>query len=313
MAYKTLLLLWLVCATVAQRCPPEEDLAPSCLCKAYDTFSMLNCNNIMSVEEIIPPIRATESYKIFSVNFEDSSLMYLPNDLFKFTNFEKIRFGNSQVMSLSDTDVAFEGLENTLEEIRATGAHYITTWEWSQLRNLKKLSLIDVNNIGMHSLDNEFPHLESLNALGISNAQISFLHPEAFSGLPNLKLLILKQNQLSEITRNMFPNPAKELHHLDLSDNLLGILPDNIFKNMPVLRELNLSRNKFVTLKEEIFSPAIRILQSLYLKGNAIRCDCRLKWMVNHPTPLYFEGECSEPESLKGDTLRYLKYNELYC
>ncbi|XP_015914167.2 leucine-rich repeat and immunoglobulin-like domain-containing nogo receptor-interacting protein 3 [Parasteatoda tepidariorum] len=308
-----LLLLWLTCGAIAQRCPPEEDLSPSCNCRAFDTFSMMTCNNIMNAEELIAPIKAAEGYEMLAINIEDSSLLYIPGEIFKNTRFAKIRFANSQVMALSDSELAFEGLENELEEIRATGAHYITTWDWSQLRNLKKLSLIDVNNIGMGSLDNEFPRLETLTALGISSADLSFIHPDAFRELPNVDLLVLKNNAISEMSRSMFPNPAKKLYHLDLSNNLLTTLPDNMFSNMPDLHEVHLNNNKFVTLREEVFSPIMQKLQSMMLAGNEIRCDCRLRWMVNHRIPLYFKGECSEPQSLKGNDLRYLKHGDLYC
>lgn len=65
-------------------------------------------------------------------------------------------------MALSDSDLAFEGLEDTLEEIRATDAHYITTWDWSQLRNHRRLELIDIHQIAMYTLDQQLPAWKSL-------------------------------------------------------------------------------------------------------------------------------------------------------
>nr|XP_042901170.1 TLR4 interactor with leucine rich repeats-like [Parasteatoda tepidariorum] len=225
----------------------------------------------------------------------------------------QIYFKNSQVMALTDSDLAFEGLENSLEEIIATSTQYVTTWDWSQLRNLKKLWAIEVDNIGMHTLDNEFPHLQYMSLLKISSAKISFLHPDAFSGLPNLTVLIFKQNEISKFKRSMLPDPANKLHHLDLSSNLLETLPENMFKSMPNLRELYLGHNKLLTLNEETFSPVIKKLQLLVLTGNAFQCDCRMRWIVGYFTHLHLEGECEQPPPMRGKTLRYLKDIDFYC
>ncbi|GFY64854.1 transposable element Tcb1 transposase [Trichonephila inaurata madagascariensis] len=130
-------------------------------------------------------------------------------------------------MSLSDSDLAFVGLEDHLEEIRASDAHYITQWDWSQLRNLRKINTIDIHLISMYSIEQEFPPLTSLSFLSISKAEISFVHPKAFRGLTNLKILILKENEIAEMSRSMLPNPAKELFLLDLR-----YLSNPLFKSM---------------------------------------------------------------------------------
>nr|XP_042901169.1 vasorin-like isoform X2 [Parasteatoda tepidariorum] len=313
MVIKILFLLWLVCVTAEPSCPPNENIAPSCICRVFDTFSVMTCNNIMSTDQLIRPIRATQGYEIFSIVIEDSSLLYIPSDIFKNTHVGKVYFRNSQVMALSDSDLAFEGLENSLEEIIATSTQYVTTWDWSQLRNLKKLWAIKVDNIGMHTVDKEFPHLQYMSLLEIRRAKISFLHPDAFSGLPNLAVLILKQNEISKFKRSMLPDPANKLHHLDLSHNLLETLPENMFKNMPNLGEIYLSHNKLLTLNEETFSPVIKKLQLLMLTGNALQCDCRMRWIVGYFTHLHLEGECEQPPPMRGRTLRYLKHIDFYC
>lgn len=119
-------------------------------------------------------------------------------------------------MSLSDTDVAFEGLEDTLVELRTTSAHYVSAWDWQQLRNLKKLNLIDVHHISMGSVPQPFPELKGLTALGISAAEIADVADYAFANLPNIKTLVLKENNIRGLARNMFPKPANELVVIDL-------------------------------------------------------------------------------------------------
>lgn len=119
-------------------------------------------------------------------------------------------------MSLSETDIAFEGLENTLDDFRVSGSNYVTQWRWSDLRNLQKLDLVDVYGVSLGFIEEPFPALKALTALGITKCDISLIVDGAFEELDNLKILTLKQNEISELTRTMFPNPADKLMILDL-------------------------------------------------------------------------------------------------
>lgn len=118
-------------------------------------------------------------------------------------------------MSLSDSDLAFEGLENSLREIRAKEASYVTSWDWKQLRNLKALELIDVVDIDLGTISVPFPELKKLKFLGIINAGIDFVIQYAFADLKELTVLNLKGNEISELNRNMFPEPAYNLISMD--------------------------------------------------------------------------------------------------
>ncbi|GFR03809.1 uncharacterized protein TNCT_185311, partial [Trichonephila clavata] len=202
-----LVLTW----SAVSSCPPDEDIAPYCICKDLGDGPMLLCSKLNSAEELRPIIKSTDSLDMFALTIMESTLLYIPSTLFKNSKFEKIRFLNTQLMALSDGELAFEGLEDRLEEIRANDAQYITQWDWSQLRNHRRLSLIDINLISMYSIDQEFPALKSINILGISKAEISFVHPTAFAGLENLRILDLRDNLITEMKRSMLPNPAEKL------------------------------------------------------------------------------------------------------
>ncbi|CAL1289108.1 unnamed protein product [Larinioides sclopetarius] len=293
-------------------CPNQENIAP-CTCKNMGDDPMMMCSNITSAEELIGPIKGTETFKMFSLVVINSALLYIPGTVFANTVFERIRFANSQIMSLSDGDLAFVGLEDHLEEIRASDARYITQWDWSQLKNLRRLKLIDIVDIAMYSVDQEMPALKSLTSLGISKAEISFVHPSAFSKLENLFRLSLANNEITEMSRTMLPDPAPELFVIDLSGNKLESLPNDMFTNMPNLKEVEINNNKLITLNEETFQWLFENLQLLMLAGNEIRCDCRLKWMVSIRKPFYFKGECSQPEHVKGVSLKNLNQKVLVC
>lgn len=296
-----------------QGCPEPEDIAPYCICKNLGDGPMMLCSNIMSPEDLIKVVKATDSYPMFSLAIIDSSLMYLPYNLFENTKYEKIRFANSQIMALSDEDIAFKGLEDRLEEIRASGAHYITTWDWNQLRNLRHIRLIDIHMISMYRLEQKFPPLKSLRTLGISKAEISYIHPQAFADLESLIFFSLENNEITEINRAMFPNPAKMLHSITLSCNLLQSLPEDMFTNMPELTELYLDNNKFSTLDEDVFRWPLENLQVISMAGNEFHCDCRLKWMAKTDKPFIFKGNCTLPEDLAGIDLKRLSPQSLWC
>lgn len=119
-------------------------------------------------------------------------------------------------MSLAEEDLAFEGLEETLEEFRVIDAHYATEWSWSHLRDLDKLELIDVDWVSLGSISEPLPELKSLTAFAISRSDISFIVDDAFQELENIRLMVLKSSEISELSRSMFPDPAPHLRILDL-------------------------------------------------------------------------------------------------
>ncbi|GBM28269.1 hypothetical protein AVEN_54044-1 [Araneus ventricosus] len=82
---------------------------------------------------------------------------------------------------------------------------------------------------------------------------------------------------------------------------------------MPNLNDVELNNNNLITLNEETFLWLFENLQSFMLAGNEIRCDCRLRWMVSIPIPSYFKGECSQPEHMKGVSLKNLNNKVLVC
>ena len=133
-----------------------------------------------------------------------------------FLSLFQIRFINSQVMAFSDSDVAFQGLEETLKEFKAINSEFFAQWDWNQFRNLHHLTLIGIESAPLGAIESSFPLLPTLESLGISQAEISFIVDYAFANLPKLSILSLKENKISELKRNMLPNPAEYLVNIDL-------------------------------------------------------------------------------------------------
>ncbi|KFM64462.1 G-protein coupled receptor GRL101, partial [Stegodyphus mimosarum] len=277
-------MLWLA----ESECPTSEAIAPYCICREIGEDAMMSCSGILAVDYLVAPIKASVGKNMFSILIMNSTLLYIPSNLFKDTNYKKIRFLGTELMSLSDTDLAFIGLEETLEEIRVSDAHFVAQWDWSQLNRLQRLHLLEVSSVVLHSIDEPFPNLPTLSVLGILKAEISYIHKNAFASLKSLRILSLKENGITELNRDMLPMPAEELAVIDLSSNELTSLPDNMFEGMPSLADVNLDHNKFSTLSERTFTWPLEHVNLLSLKGNPIRCDCRLRWIVKVTKPFEF-------------------------
>lgn len=119
-------------------------------------------------------------------------------------------------MSLSESVTAFNGLEDVLTEIRAIDVKFVSHWNFDQLRNLKNFNLIDIHHMILGAVDHPIPQLPELTALGIISAEISYITDDSFSNLTKLTIFNMKDNQITEMKRNMFPNPANSLSYIDL-------------------------------------------------------------------------------------------------
>lgn len=118
-------------------------------------------------------------------------------------------------MSLSDSDLAFQGLEKTVYRISAYKVSFTSQWDWNQLRNLEELTGIYMHYVDMESISEPFPELKKLDSLEISYADISYIVNHAFQSLPDLAIIWIKYNRITELKRNMFPDPANKLSYMD--------------------------------------------------------------------------------------------------
>ncbi|XP_077375219.1 leucine-rich repeat-containing G-protein coupled receptor 4 isoform X2 [Festucalex cinctus] len=100
---------------------------------------------------------------------------------------------------------------------------------------------LSMNNITELPADvfKNFPYLEELRLAG---NDLSFIHPEALSGLHQLKVLMLQNNQLKTV-----PNAALKnlpfLQSLRLDANHITTVPDDSFEDLQQLRHLWLDDN----------------------------------------------------------------------
>lgn len=306
-----LILLFLHVASAV--CPRKENLAPLCYCETFSKDSMMTCNGLVSPEEMNRPLASASGMDIFSLTFYNSSILYIPANIFKNARFEMIHFARSQLMGLSETEYAFEGLEDILTDFRVAGTQYITHWDWSQLSKLRRITLIDITNVQLGPIMPKLPSLPSLKTLGITTADINEISYEAFRDLTGLVILDLSHNEINVIKRNMLPKPALHLQVLTLNHNKLKNIPANLFQDIPDIKEVRLSDNLIMSMEENPFAMLLGRLQVLYLQDNPLSCDCRMQWLVDARFPFEFVGDCMQPPEFQGVSLRHLHKMHLTC
>nr|XP_019935710.1 PREDICTED: leucine-rich repeat-containing G-protein coupled receptor 4 isoform X2 [Paralichthys olivaceus] len=100
------------------------------------------------------------------------------------------------------------------------------------------LSMNNITELPAYVFKN-FPYLEELRLAG---NDLSFIHPEALSGLHQLKVLMLQNNQLKTVPSAALKN-LQSLQSLRLDANHITTVPDDSFEDLQQLRHLWLDDN----------------------------------------------------------------------
>uniref|UniRef100_A0A669BE44 Leucine-rich repeat-containing G-protein coupled receptor 4 n=1 Tax=Oreochromis niloticus TaxID=8128 RepID=A0A669BE44_ORENI len=103
------------------------------------------------------------------------------------------------------------------------------------------LSMNNITELPAYVFKN-FPYLEELRLPG---NDLSFIHPEAFSGLHQLKVLMLQNNQLKTVPNSALKN-LHSLQSLRLDANHITTVPDDSFESLQQLRHLWLDDNNLM-------------------------------------------------------------------
>ena len=110
--------------------------------------------------------------------------------------------------------------------------------------------------------------LAAITTLDISEASITSLQNEDFTGLTGLRTLNLSQNSLSSLPEDIFDG-VSSLRTLNLSDNSLSNLPSDVFDGVSSLRTLDLSDNSLSSPSRHLFEQ-LSSLQTLDLSHNSL-------------------------------------------
>uniref|UniRef100_A0A8D3CLM8 Leucine-rich repeat-containing G-protein coupled receptor 4 n=1 Tax=Scophthalmus maximus TaxID=52904 RepID=A0A8D3CLM8_SCOMX len=178
------------------------------------------------------------------------------------------------------------------------------------------LSMNNITELPAHVFNN-FPYLEELRLAG---NDLSFIHPEALSGLHQLKVLMLQNNQLKTVPgaalKNLHalqslrldanhittvPNDSfeglQQLRHLWLDDNNLTAIPIGSLRHQANLQALTLALNRISYIPDNAFAN-LTSLVVLHLHNNRIKAigeNCfagllNLETLHLYDNPLSFVG-----------------------
>ncbi|XP_024073476.1 leucine-rich repeat LGI family member 3 [Terrapene carolina triunguis] len=151
-------------------------------------------------------------------------------------------------------------------------------------------------------------------SLTMVNAAFTEIKAAAFAHIPLLQFLLLNSNKFTLIGDDAFTS-LSHLQYLFIENNDIRSLSKFTFRGLKSLTHLSLSNNNLQTLPRDIFTP-LDILSDLDLRGNALICDCKIKWLVewmertNATVPAIF---CSSPIRYQGQKIRDLALKDFNC
>ncbi|XP_037087766.1 leucine-rich repeat-containing protein 26-like [Pollicipes pollicipes] len=165
--------------------------------------------------------------------------------------------------------------------------------------------------------------------LRLDGNRLQVLTADTFSrrGLLHLQRLSLAACRLGHIDQRAFAGLAN-LVQLDLSRNLLLLVPSDSLKRLVGLRELRLGNNlitrlwlrldnnRLTTLPADSLTPLASV-RELHLHGNAWSCDCRVRplkrWLERTRPSHAEEPRCAEPLRLRDAPFGTVRLGQFSC
>ncbi|XP_044276037.1 leucine-rich glioma-inactivated protein 1 [Varanus komodoensis] len=138
--------------------------------------------------------------------------------------------------------------------------------------------------------ERSFVFSPSLQLLLFTSNTFDVISGDAFIGLPHLEYLFIENNNIKSLSNTSFRG-LKSLIHLSLANNNLQTLPKDIFKGLDSLTNVD-------------------------LRGNAFKCDCKLKWLVvwlSRTNATVEDIYCESPPEYKKRKINSLSPNEFDC
>ncbi|XP_003704992.1 toll like receptor [Megachile rotundata] len=156
------------------------------------------------------------------------------------------------------------GLTNLSSDLFADVPH-IT---WLDLRE---------NNVRLYpGIFNNTPELQVLE---LGNNMMSQIEPNVFDPLTKLELLNLWLNKFTELKPGIF-DKLVSLTSLDLNSNYLTTLPENIFAKLYNLKTLSLYSNNFTSFPEGLFRYNVK-LKNINLSNNKVNMTLPRRFFAN--------------------------------
>ncbi|XP_072029410.1 uncharacterized protein [Amphiura filiformis] len=270
------------------------------------------------------------------LNIAGNTLSNLPDPVFHpLTNLRRLFLQENQLVANQNSKYLV-GLSN-LMELDLDGNRFTSLPNFSGLVRLGDLDMTDTfitvipnnsfNGLG-HVRDlvlssNKIEVVEPAAFVGLRNMielDISFnliknFHDDTFLPMPNLERLVLNNNMLTKVKPEVFSR-LQRLNTLMMENNHLKIVPP--LYGLRSLRTLSLKSNYLHTFDSTTMR-SMPSLNKLFLTGNPLQCDCRLRglkdWYQRLPVRhLPFEiPVCDIPAAYRGKRLTAVRKTDLRC
>uniref|UniRef100_A0A3B5L004 LRRCT domain-containing protein n=1 Tax=Xiphophorus couchianus TaxID=32473 RepID=A0A3B5L004_9TELE len=171
--------------------------------------------------------------------------------------------------------------------------------------------LLRITELASHT----FASLTSLHSLDLSGNQLALIHPEALSipGSPlqelNLSCSLHNFTTLTDLATALRWGGLWGLRRLDLSGNLLALLPPGMFSHT-----LDLTHNDFEAFRVDALQELERLGNAqIFLGNNPYTCSCESRDFVTwlNKTRARVDGDavrCASPEELVADLTLQTSY-----
>lgn len=208
------------------RCPSNEDIKPcSCSNTAFKSGKLLkpyiSCNGLSSNSELLKAVKGMKNSKVSEFYLEKSNVGVLPSNIFADIEIDSLSISFTKVNGLSESlnRPPFSGLEGSLESLRITDTFTNDSAPLMSLSlsHLKKLKLLQLAGNILPVIGNDWfesgpYHLWELNLVDTYATKIG---SHAFASLEELRKFRLTGGHITEIAREMLPQPAVYLESLD--------------------------------------------------------------------------------------------------
>jgi hypothetical protein len=256
--------LWLVIlpAVLAILCPDQ------CVCDTAE-YSV-HCHGPLNTTVPLIPVNDVGRFFISDCNktlLERDSFVSMPE-------LKSLAVWNCELRAIQLG--AFNGLKD-LTDISVCFNFELSVIKPGTFESLRKLERLDFSFNRLEYLDVDlFTGLVNLKEILLLSNNLQRLHSNTFLGLPNIGRLSLQGNQKLQIpTDRPFIN-SNSLSHLDIAGCNVSSLSVKTFTNVSALERLDLALNKLKTVDINILR-ALPKLSKLSLFSNPLQCDCQLK------------------------------------
>jgi len=287
------LLLFVPC--VGALCPDGTSIQP-CTCQNENKEDTVICRSI-KLSQLTTTLRQSFcGHTIHKFYLVLPDIEYLPSNLFVKNIVYDIQIDSANISHFTEAGrSAFYGQEPYLKSLSMRRCNLKDELRWDMIAELRALTYLDLSYNQLQRVPKQWFNRSppNLRSLILKENEITHLNAGSFRYMHKLNELDLSGNKISVLRRDIFPHPGNELIFLRLSDNNLRSLPEDLFDEMLGLRRIYLDNNKLDTLSKDVWSPIWGDLDRLELYGNPIECNSSIDWITELQPPKLLYATCT--------------------